>query len=1223
MYQVSHQFKENIVKNARRIKGYIDFHNTIHDFVTCTLDDNIYSSETNTFIGSFIAKSGTIKIDYKDSLNLENGSFLLYFGIQLEDETIEYVPMGKMNVYEKISDNEYKFMDNRMYFNNHFDDTQISYPITVLDYLKSVCEQASCELETTSFPNSDFVISKRPYTDGYIPTMSEIVIAIAQISCSFAHINRNGNLELNWFTDIEQSYTVENLSSYPVVYEKYGPVNQVILSTQLENNSEGSEVDGTEENTINQETVRQDDESIETNGITSLKIIDNPIANLGKDEIVVALWNRLKGFEYIPYNVSMQGQFHLDTGDMIDIETKAASVIKAIVMNHTMSYSGGISSSISAEAQSENQITYAQESSSNILMNQNFVKLNAEILNVSKKFTALNAKIDNLEVGDLNATYARIDLSNVGTEYVDNLFAKSGVFEKVTGEEGILYELTSVKFNGDLIKANTIVADSLVLTGLDGLYYRMNAEGGHLTEEQLSNEVYQKYLDGTNIVANSVTADKMNVNKLSALTSNLGDITGGSININDKFMVDNFGNMRAMNGEFNGVINATSGEMNNIYIGDENNNFLINKNGINGVNYIKVESEKSGNKSTLAESRGKYIQTTFDTNHYIIYTSEAFDGHFNCESKRFYEDTDTEFYNLIKSGEYTVSNVNIGEFCLYFKNINDSADGIKIDLLQNNLRFGNVRFELNPTGRSTGSGTTEGRKYITLITGIRLEVYLPKNFLENETDSNADISDILFKIFKKLGIIDDNYILSSYSRQISIKILKEDPDKNVHIGTDYISLGQGFYMTGTGKNSHIGNWYFDEDGWFVSYLPTSSEVPEQYVTLSNSLLEFKSTNKLTQIGANDIVLTDTSTGGTTTISNTRIFIDGTGFEIGNYTNKIYYNCANDGGIEIYNGYVDFHCQTGNDFDIRIACFNEKNLSVYGGNLNVHNGEVVVSSLGYRGYCQFRAIAGNYGFFIRNDGTDTWFMVTNRDDVYGSYSNLRPISISNYNGNVTFRHQTIFNNYLNLRENQSSNTTRGTIIGSAIGYGGINFTSNNGTTIQLFRENTTDSRTVFRPSVNGGAYLGTISMRWNTAFFTNAITNSDLKNKDVIKNFDFKVKDFIMGLEPIAYRRNGQEDTGKRIHIGLGAQTLAKHINDLDVGDLSMVQASIIDDENEKPYYGEDIDDSQLSWGINYTELIPYTILMEQDHEYRIQQLEKENMYLRQVLRDNNLLGGTI
>jgi len=1206
MYQVSHQFKENIVKNARRIKGYIDFHNTIHDFVTCTLDDNIYSSETNTFIGSFIAKSGTIKVDYKDSLNLENGSFLLYFGIQLEDETIEYVPMGKMNVYEKISDTEYKFMDNRMYFNNHFDDTQISYPITVLDYLKNVCEQAGCELETISFPNSDFVISKRPYTDGYIPTMSEIVIAIAQISCSFARINRNGNLELNWFTDVDQSYTAENLSSYPVVYEKYGPVNQVILSTQLENNSEESEDEETGENTINQETIRQDDESIETSGITSLKIIDNPIANLDKDKIVVELWNRLKGFEYIPYNVSMQGQFHLDTGDMIDIETKAASVIKAIVMNHTINYSGGISSNIAAEAQSENQITYAQESSSNILMNQNFVKLNAEILNVSKKFTALNAKIDNLEVGDLNATYARIDLSNVGTEYVDNLFAKSGVFEKVTGEEGILYELTSVKFNGDLIKANTIVADSLVLTGLDGLYYRMNAEGGHLTEEQLTDEVYQKYLDGTNIVANSVTADKMNVNKLSALTSNLGDITGGSININDKFMVDNFGNMRAMNGEFNGVINATSGEMNNIYIGDENNNFLINKNGINGVNYIKVESEKSGNKSTLAESRGKYIQTTFDTNHYIIYTSEAFDGHFNCESKRFYEDTDTEFYNLIKSGEYTVSNVNIGEFCLYFKNINDSADGIKIDLLQNNLRFGNVRFELNPTGRSTGSGTTEGRKYITLITGIRLEVYLPKNFLENETDSNADISDILFKIFKKLGIIDDNYILSSYSRQISIKILKEDPDKNVHIGTDYISLGQGFYMTGTGKNSHIGNWYFDEDGWFVSYLPTSSEVPEQYVTLSNQLLEFKSTNRFTQIGANDIVLTDTSTGGTTTISNTRIFIDGTGFEIGNYTNKIYYNCANDGGIEIYNGYVDFHCQTGNDFDVRVACFVKDILGVYGGHLHVYDGDLYTKSA----YVT-RVAIGGYGFigFYADDGRNT------RVGYLGNNGSATDISFVNeQNGKFYFNRRTDFGGVVVVNNNFQF---------------GMDAYTNTRSISTVWRDNNTHD--ILVRSGNGlscslgwtgsSTYKTITNLRGQTVQCKGSTTWSSDKNlKKDIQTFDERYDKFFDCLEPSIYKYI--LGSSGRFHSGYLTQQVEKalEMSDLTTKEFAGVVITEIQREQEEADGKlKDIVGSESNYlldrGISeqhnlaYTEFIALNTWQIQKLKLRVKELEEQILIL--------------
>jgi hypothetical protein len=50
---------------------------------------------------------------------------------------------------------------------------------------------------------------------------------------------------------------------------------------------------------------------------------------------------------------------------------------------------------------------------------------------------------------------------------------------------------------------------------------------------------------------------------------------------------------------------------------------------------------------------------------------------------------------------------------------------------------------------------------------------------------------------------------------------------------------------------------------------------------------------------------------------------------------------------------------------------------------------------------FRAVSGNYGFFIRNDGSNTWFMLTNSGDQYGSYNSLRPISINNSSGLVTF------------------------------------------------------------------------------------------------------------------------------------------------------------------------------------------------------------------------------
>lgn len=177
----------------------------------------------------------------------------------------------------------------------------------------------------------------------------------------------------------------------------------------------------------------------------------------------------------------------------------------------------------------------------------------------------------------------------------------------------------------------------------------------------------------------------------------------------------------------------------------------------------------------------------------------------------------------------------------------------------------------------------------------------------------------------------------------------------------------------------------------------------------------------------------------------------------------------------------------------------------------------------------------------------------------------------------------------------------------------NSTSYKATALELFREQSDNHRTILRPATNSGAYLGTTTYRFNTAFFTNNITASDLKEKDIIEDFDFKVRDFIMGLEPIAYRRKGQGDTGERIHIGLGAQTLAKHIKDLNLGDLSMVQASIVDGESEKSYHGEDIDDSQLSWGINYTELTPYLILMIKEQQNEINYLKKEIDEIKQMI----------
>ncbi|EFD1104897.1 TPA: hypothetical protein KAL13_003900, partial [Escherichia coli] len=60
-----------------------------------------------------------------------------------------------------------------------------------------------------------------------------------------------------------------------------------------------------------------------------------------------------------------------------------------------------------------------------------------------------------------------------------------------------------------------------------------------------------------------------------------------------------------------------------------------------------------------------------------------------------------------------------------------------------------------------------------------------------------------------------------------------------------------------------------------------------------------------------------------------------------------------------------------------------------------NGEVVSETAN-----AFRAVYGNYGFFIRNDGANTYFLLTNSGDQHGSWGPLRPLYISNTTGRVT-------------------------------------------------------------------------------------------------------------------------------------------------------------------------------------------------------------------------------
>ena len=70
--------------------------------------------------------------------------------------------------------------------------------------------------------------------------------------------------------------------------------------------------------------------------------------------------------------------------------------------------------------------------------------------------------------------------------------------------------------------------------------------------------------------------------------------------------------------------------------------------------------------------------------------------------------------------------------------------------------------------------------------------------------------------------------------------------------------------------------------------------------------------------------------------------------------------------------------------------------IFGANalINPSTGEIISKS---NGTGAFRVVGGNYGFFIRNDGTNTYFLLTASGDQYGSWTSARPLTISDSTG----------------------------------------------------------------------------------------------------------------------------------------------------------------------------------------------------------------------------------
>lgn len=170
-------------------------------------------------------------------------------------------------------------------------------------------------------------------------------------------------------------------------------------------------------------------------------------------------------------------------------------------------------------------------------------------------------------------------------------------------------------------------------------------------------------------------------------------------------------------------------------------------------------------------------------------------------------------------------------------------------------------------------------------------------------------------------------------------------------------------------------------------------------------------------------------------------------------------------------------------------------------------------------------------------------------------------------------------------------------------GTVQFQPQNGTNCSLFKESSSNARTIFRPDTNGGAYLGSGSYKWHSIYCTDgAFNGSDRKLKENIAELDAESnRAFVLSLRPVSYKLKTGE--GKRTHNGFIAQEV-REAAETTVGDIAAYQASVIDG-NEEKYFDPTVPDEKLLWQLNYSELIAPIVKLVQSQQQEIEQLKKE------------------
>ena len=301
------------------------------------LDDDCY--EEGNIFGTAIAKALSFEID--SSVDLEGKEFKYFTGIKTT-VGIEWIDLGTYITQEVEPNDTTKIntvnaMDYMLKTNIEYtSDLQYSNNnITLGQVAQEACDKAGIILATTDFPNVTFIVDSNQFEQGTL--IRQVISAIAQISGTVAKIKNDDKL---YFITPKTTGTVGKvfkLSDYSETEIKRAthPINLVSLGM--------SDVEG-------ENVVMKDEQSISINGENSLVINDNPFAytEAKRQQLITAIFNAVKGFEYKAFELTGQGLPYMETLDNVQLKDFEGNTYNSFLFRFYHKSPNGLETEMSA-----------------------------------------------------------------------------------------------------------------------------------------------------------------------------------------------------------------------------------------------------------------------------------------------------------------------------------------------------------------------------------------------------------------------------------------------------------------------------------------------------------------------------------------------------------------------------------------------------------------------------------------------------------------------------------------------------------------------------------------------------------------------------------------------------------------------------------------------------------------------------------------------------------